>query len=85
MELLTEYSKHTLFCLAASVECQQHALALKDPPRINNTSGVANAGLHDPPELGCFLFHPQLLIHIPLPKLPIRPGGRQTTSTATKY
>lgn len=40
MEFLTEYSKHTLFCLAASVECQQHALALKHPPRINNTSGA---------------------------------------------
>lgn len=77
VELLTEYSKHTLFCLTARVECQR--ACTQTPPRINDTSRAEwwrhCAGLHDPTQHGYFLFHFQLPIHIPLPKQPIRPGG----------
>lgn len=78
-ELLTEYSKHTLFCLTAGVECQRDVFALKHPPRINNKSGAewwrherwtsrSNAAQ-------LFPVSPRLPIHIPLWKRPIRPGG----------
>lgn len=40
VELLTECSKHTLFCYTASDECQRDVFALKHPPQVNNTSGA---------------------------------------------